>query len=184
MTELNTLDSTTATPQKLDTWHIEQKGERKGPYSQTQVAEMIRSNQLTRDSLCWRPGTAGWTPLSGTSFSSHFDHEPPPLTGAAVSNGLVWTLAFAPLIGEFIAGLFAGATHSSINKFWWVTLALNIGLSLLDERKLKAAGHDTKKMGGAWIVPVYLYKRSQVLKHNLAYFIVWVACFVAMLVLG
>ena len=62
MTELNTLDSTTATPQKPDTWHIEQKGERKGPYSATQVAEMIRSNQLTRDSLCWRPGTPDWTP--------------------------------------------------------------------------------------------------------------------------
>jgi len=52
----------------------------------------------------------------------------------------------------------------------------------MDERKLKAAGHDTKKMGGAWLVPVYLYKRARVLKHNLAYFIVWVVCFVAILV--
>ena len=91
-------------------------------------------------------------------------------------------LAFAPLIGEFIAGLLGGLTKSSMDKFWWVTLALNIGLSLLDERKLKAAGHDTKAMGGAWLVPVYLYKRAQVLKHNLAYFIVWVVCFVAILV--
>ena len=181
MTELNTLDSITATPQKPEAWHIEQKGERKGPFSAAQVTDMIRSNQLTRDSLCWRPGTADWTPLSSTAFASHFDHEPPPLTGAAVSNGLVWTLAFAPLIGEFIAGLFAGASRSSINNFWWVTLTLNIGLSLLDERKLKAAGHDTKKMGGAWIVPVYLYKRSQVLKQSLAYFIVWVVCFVGIL---
>lgn len=181
MTELNTSDSITAAPDKPEAWHIEQKGERKGPFTAAQVTDMIRSNQLTRDSLSWRPGVADWTPLSNTSFSSNFDHEPPPLTGAAVSNGLVWTLAFAPLIGEFIAGFFAGAFNSSINKFWWVTLALNIGLSLLDERKLKAAGHDTEKMGGAWIVPVYLYKRSQVLKQNLAYFIVWVVCFVAML---
>ena len=181
MTELNTLDSITATPQKPEAWHIEQKGERKGPFSAAQVTDMIRSNQLTRDSLSWRPGSADWTPLSSTAFSTHFDHEPPPLTGAAVSNGLVWTLAFAPLIGEFIAGLFAGASRSSINNFWWVTLALNIGLSLLDERKLKAAGHDTKKMGGAWIVPVYLYKRSQVLKQSLAYFIVWVVCFIGIL---
>ena len=181
MTAPNTLDDTTASSQKPETWHVEQKGERKGPFSTVQVTEMIRSKQLTRDSLCWWTGEVNWTPLYSTAFSSHFDHEPPPLTGAAVSNGLVWTLAFAPLIGEFIAGLFAGASRSSINNFWWVTLALNIGLSLLDERKLKAAGHDTKKMGGAWIVPVYLYKRSQVLKQNLAYFIVWVVCFVVML---
>ena len=181
MTELNALDSTTSTPQKPETWHIEQKGERRGPLSVAQVAEMIRSNQLTRESLSWRPGTADWTPLSNTAFATHFDHEPPPLTGAAVSNGLIWTLAFAPLIGEFIAGVLAALAHTSINKFWWVTLALNIGLSLLDERKLRAAGHDTKKMGGAWFVPVYLYKRSQVLKQNLAYFIVWVVCCVVIL---
>ena len=56
MTALNTLDSTTATPQKPDTWHVEQKGERKGPFSAAQVTEMIRSKQLTRDSLCWRTG--------------------------------------------------------------------------------------------------------------------------------
>jgi GYF domain 2 len=181
MTELNPSSQAAQNAPISDTWHVEQNGTRKGPFSATQIADLISSSQLTRDSLCWRPGTAGWTPLSSTSFASKFDHEPPPLTGAAVSNGLVWTLAFAPLIGEFIAGMLAGASRTTIGKFWWVTLALNIGLSLLDERKLKAAGHDTKKMGGAWLVPVYLYKRSQVLKQNLAYFIVWVVCFLAML---
>ena len=33
-------------------------------------------------------------------------------------------------------------------------------------KESKKAGHDTSKMGSAWIVPVYLYKRAHVLKQN------------------
>jgi len=31
-------------------------------------------------------------------------------------------------------------------------------------------------------VPVYLYQRSQALKQNLAYFIVWIVCFLLIVV--
>ena len=183
----NMTDTTFATDKQSKitapgTWHVEQDGARKGPFTTEQVLAMIDAKQITRDSMSWKPGDAAWTPLAATSFAEHFNLEPPPLPGAAVPNGLVWVLAFAPLIGQFLAGLFAGVAQSSIDAFWWVTLALNVALSLMDERKLKAAGHDTKRMGGAWLVPVYLYKRSRVLKHNLAYFIVWVLCFIAILV--
>lgn len=58
-----------------------------------------------------------------------------------------------------------------------ITLLLNVGLSMQDERNLKKAGHDTEKMGGAWLVPVYMFKRAQILKQNNAYFIVWVVLF-------
>lgn len=177
---MNDINPPTATASSTDTgtWHVEQNGKRTGPFTTPQVQAMIAAKQLTRDSLTWRPGEAAWTPLHQTPLASSFADEPPPLTGAAIPNGLVWVLAFAPLIGEFTAGLIAGITNTDIDSYWWVTLALNIVLSLMDERRLKAAGHDTKKMGGAWLVPVYLYKRSRVLKHNLAYFIVWVVCFV------
>ena len=179
MNEMNpAATNSTAATTPPTTWYVERGGERTGPLSTTQVQQMIDSKLLTRESLSWQQGQPDWKTLASTEFASAFSHEPPPLTGAAVPNTIVWVLAFAPLIGEFLAGLFAGLFKLNMHSLWWITLALNIVLSLLDERKLKAAGHDTKRLGSAWLVPVYLYKRAQALKHNLAYFIVWVACFV------
>ena len=67
--------------------------------------------------------------------------------------------------------------------FIFITLILNIALSFLDEKRLKKAGTDTSTFGGwVWLVPVYLYQRSQALKQNLAYFIVWVVCFLLIVV--
>ena len=106
----------------------------------------------------------------------------PPLTGTSVKNGMVWTLAFAPAIGQLCEG-FVGSIIGMqyFEKLWFITVLLNIGLSLADERVLKKAGHDTSKMGSAWIVPVYLYKRAHVLKQNLAYFITWIVVFALVL---
>lgn len=166
------------------TWHVEVRGERKGPMSASQVRGLVQSGQLTRDSLAWQPGAADWQPLhSVPAFAQEFHAVPPPLSGKAIPNGIVWTLAFAPLIGQFIGGLFAYSVKAHPDSFWWITLLLNIGLSLSDEKKLKAAGHDTKQMGSAWIVPVYLYKRATILKQPLSYFIAWCVCFVLSLVL-
>ena len=103
---------------------------------------------------------------------------PPPLVGSAVSNGYVWVLAFAPLIGAFAKALLWSATGIPASNFWWVTLALNIALCIADEKQLKAAGYDTSLAGPAWLVPIYLYKRAAMLKQNNAYMIVWVVCFV------
>lgn len=99
-------------------------------------------------------------------------------SGEKVNNTLVWILAFAPLLGVFLAGVLAGATGRSINSFWWTTLVLNVGISMADERMLKKAGHPTDRMGGAWLVPVYLYKRAKVLGQGNACFIVWIVLFV------
>ena len=67
--------------------------------------------------------------------------------------------------------------------FIYITLILNIALSFLDEKRLKQAGTDTSTFGGwVWLVPVYLYQRSQALKQNLAYFIVWIVCFLLIVV--
>ena len=182
MTNTNSAQFNTDTPPR--TWHVEIAGTRQGPMSADQVRQFIASGKLNRKSLAWYTGAPDWQPLSSTEFAAAFADTPPPLSGSAIPNGLVWTLAFAPLIGAFLGGLLAGMMRMSPNSFWWVTLVLNIGLSLADEKRLKAAGHDTVKMGAAWIVPVYLYKRAQVLSQSLSYFYAWVICFVVSLVLG
>lgn len=110
------------------------------------------------------------------------------LPGVAVDNGVVWVLAFAPLIGYLLEYTIAYAVNSNEwraeaamrnNSYWFITLLLNIGLSFLDEKRLEKAGCDTTKFKSmVFVVPVYLYQRAQALHHNLAYFTTWVVCFV------
>ena len=110
--------------------------------------------------------------------------------GIQVSNVLIWFLAFAPLIGFFleyvIAGMFLGERKGiravENGSFFWVTIVLNITLSIWDEKRVNAAGCDTSSFKWAnWLVPVYLFKRAQVLKQNQATFIIWLICFVLIL---
>ena len=62
-------------------------------------------------------------------------------------------------------------------------MGLNLFLSVLDERRLRKAGHDTEDFKGwVWLVPVYLYQRAKATRQNLAYFMVWIACFAVVLV--
>jgi hypothetical protein len=158
-------------------WHYEMNGSRIGPVSETEISDLISANKLGRRSFVWRKGMSEWVALDTTAFGARFANEPPPLTGAAVSNTLVWWLAFGPLVGAFCAGVLSGATGKSLDKFWWVTLVLNIALSIADEKKLKQAGHKTDQMGPSFIVPVYLYKRAKILHQSNSYFIVWVVLF-------
>jgi hypothetical protein len=103
---------------------------------------------------------------------------------------VVWILAFAPIIGLLIKSFLVGATADDpanidvldvlrSGEFWYVTLILNIGLSMLDLKRLKQAGVDTKSFGKlVCIVPVYLWKRAKSLEQGPAYFWVWLAAFV------
>lgn len=82
------------------------------------------------------------------------------------------------MINYILELLIADVAEISANSLWFVTLALNIVFSSLDEKWLQKAGHDTSRMGSSWIVPVYLFKRSRILKQSSAYFVVWIVCIV------
>ena len=45
-------------------------------------------------------------------------------------------------------------------------------------KKLVQDGIDTEKMGSSWLIPVYLYKRAEILNHSPVYLWVWIATFV------
>ena len=125
-----------------------------------------------------------WETILNSKFADlvRDPNAPPPLTGEAVDNTIIWVLAFAPLIGVILEGFFSGLTGIPETALWFITLMLNVILGYADEKKLKAAGHDTSKMGAAWLVPVYLFKRAKILKHNYAYFIVWCVLFGLLLI--
>lgn len=132
--------------------------------------------------------TAPNCPQCGAAQQKPADAPP---SGKAADNGVVWVLAFAPLIGYLLEYVVAYLVNNSewsaevamrSKSYWYITLLLNIGLSFLDEKRLEHAGCDTSKFKGmVWLVPVYLYQRAQALHHNLAYFIVWLVCFALIL---
>ncbi|MCE5227845.1 MAG: DUF4339 domain-containing protein [Porphyromonadaceae bacterium] len=165
-------------------WHYSTDGHRFGPVQESKIIELIEQKSINEQSLVWNKSMPDWQNILTSKFADlvRDPNAPPPLTGVAVNNTIIWVLAFAPIIGVFLEGLFSGMTGISQASLWFVTLFLNIILGYMDEKKLKNAGHDTSKMGSVWLVPVYLFKRAKILKHNYAYFIVWCVLFGLLLI--
>jgi hypothetical protein len=170
-------------------WFYQEDGHRKGPVTEVFIIGLIKAAKITYGSLVWKSGFPEWLKVEDTELRAHLEKvSPPPITGKHVNNTIVWILAFAPMIGLFLEAFLAYAFSSSDgaakaalgdNKYWFITLALNIGLSYVDENRLGRAGYDTSKFKGmTWLVPVYLFKRAKALNQSLGYFIVWLVCFV------
>jgi hypothetical protein len=59
-----------------------------------------------------------------------------------------------------------------------VFFALNTVICLVDDRRLKRAGHTAPFVGWAFPVPVYLFIRASRTKQRPDYAYVWILCFV------
>lgn len=178
--------------EEVVTWFYEENGSQKGGAKEEEIISLIEKGKITYGTSVWKAGLPDWIKVEDTELRKYLAKvSPPPLKGDKVNNTVVWILAFAPLIGSFIEGFIAGMIYenpyridSAISnaEFWYITVILNITLSILDERKLKSAGQDTSKFKGwVWLVPVYLYQRSKMLNQNIAYFVVWLVCFFIMM---
>src|SRR5690606_28139671 len=153
---------------------------------------LIQSGKLRQDSNVWKKGFVRWVKVKDTTLRIHLDKLIPSLlTRQHLSNKLVWELPLAPALRLFAESFVAMLVYGdedwamdavSDGKFFYITIALNILLSVLDEKRLQKAGHNTSAFKGwVWLVPVYLYQRTRQLKQSLAYFIVWIVCFVLVL---
>ncbi len=156
-----------------DKWHYELNGKRQGEVSFIEISGLIKNCTLDSESLVWKKGFSDWKRISETELSDLIpSDEPPPLTGNKVSNFFIWLLAFAPIIGSIIEGEFF--TNGSL-LFWFI---LNSSLAVLDDIKLKRAGHKTNNLVWAiLLVPVYLWKRATLTKQSKSYFWVWIISF-------
>lgn len=177
----------------MSTWHYEQDCQRLGPISIPEIETLIRANAINGQTLVWAPGLPEWVALSQTELRSCLVHSqvPPALPSTKISSVAVGVLCVAPLIGLMLEAMLAGAMASNeftvkyevaaalqSNKYWYVTLLLNVGLSLLDNNRLKKAGVNTDAFGKfAFIVPVYLWKRAKSLQRGMAFFWIWMVTF-------
>ncbi|KHK59005.1 hypothetical protein PI87_02860 [Ralstonia sp. A12] len=171
-------------------WYYEKNGQRLGGLPEAEVVGLIAQHALTAETLVWKQGLATWTPLAQTELAAHLASAdlPPTLPATHVSNLVVWFIAAAPLIGSFLQGVLAYVVAGNewmaqralaSGRYWWVTVLLNVGLCIVDERRLKVAGVDTSTFGKlVFIVPVYLWKRATSLKQRPAYFWTWIGVFV------
>lgn len=171
------------------TWYYETNGKRLGPISETEIVDLITNGTLNAESAVWKRGMKDWEKLEDSELKQFlYKNTPPPLRGSAVKNSIVWFLAFAPIIGKVFESWIAYSVNDSelvaemayrSNKYFWVTLILNVGLCYLDSKRLAKAGHDTSAFGAwAFVVPVYLFKRAKALRQSPAYFWVWLVAFI------
>lgn len=178
----------------MSDWLYENNGQRQPLPAEAELQSLIEQGKIHGQTLVWKPGLPDWLPLQNTMLVSLLSQRqtPPPLPAKSINQTWIWILAFAPLIGLMLEAMVAGMRASSsytvnyevaralkTNQYWYITLILNVGLSLWDEKRLALAGIDTSSFGKtAFIVPVYLWKRAKALRQGPAYFWVWVATFV------
>ena len=99
---------------------IHKNGQQLGPFSEAQVAEMLRSGKLGHEDLAWAPDMPDWKPLSSFSiFQTQSNQLPPPISGISNAPSAVvkkneplsiWSLVLGiiSLVGCAFGGFLAG----------------------------------------------------------------------------
>ena len=176
-------------------WFYEDKKQRHGPVSSDEIRELINTGAIGYGNMVWTNGYPDWVKIENSELKEVlFGVAPPPLRGDSVSNAMVWIIAVLPVAGEFLRGMILGATHSNIyelnlalasGQLWYLTLVLNTIFCIADGFALKKAAIDVNKfiLWAFFLVPVYLFKRARYLHQSLAYFWVWIVCFVLAIIL-
>jgi hypothetical protein len=178
-----------------NTWHYEWGGQRLGPFTESQVQDLIAKGSLSRGTLVWRAGLDAWTPIESTELGEQLKRNtPPPLDGARVNNNVVWLLALSPVLISmlrYVVALMATGGNETRadrlmeqNAYWVLGPVISIALCYWDVSVLKKAGVNTQQLGQVWLVPVYLFKRAKALAQSPAYAWVWIGLFVLGLLAG
>ncbi len=63
-------------------WHVAEGGESVGPFAPAQMAQAIGAGRVTRETLVWCAGMAGWIAASDVDgLAGYFAPQPPPIPG-------------------------------------------------------------------------------------------------------
>src|SRR5262245_27745555 len=82
-------------PNQTIMWHFQKDGTAKGPFNQTQIGELIRSGDVTPQTLVWTEGMEHWSAAENTNLANWFRQVPPPITKIALSPAAAATAAAA-----------------------------------------------------------------------------------------
>jgi hypothetical protein len=97
-----------------------------------------------------------------------------------VDNSFGWLLTFAPLLILLVdAALLLSGAVEVYGYGFWIAVAVNIVLAVLDSRLLNSRGYDVSTGLAVFLVPVYLVQRARATEQTYAMPAVWAAVFVA-----
>ena len=164
----------------MTTWHYVEHGAQVGPLTMDEMKDAIKNKKVTASTKVW-PGEGDWIHASETLLSEFFYNRetttPPPLASEDIDNRFMCILVAVPIAGVII-DLIAGAT------LFLPSIIANIVLCMLDEKKLKAAGHTAPAHWSIFIVPIYIWKRATLLNQKKHYFSAWVTAFIISIILS
>lgn len=161
-------------------WYYAKRGEQVGPISLQEMQALVGSGMISTATKVWN-GEGDWQSAKDTELAGLFTpaaaNVPPPLSGTDIDNRYIWAVVAVPVVGviiELVAGM----------ELVWLYIAANIACCVLDEHKLNAAGHKSPTNWMVFLVPVYLWKRAELLGQKKHYFWAWIAAFALSILIG
>lgn len=177
-----------------DGWFYVDNSVRKGPVSSSVFKALLTKGGISADTQVWRKGMTDWKTLRESDLGELVVAIPPAVSSEHIGNGLVWIIAFAPLLfGVIDASLIqdnerrlawtlaTGKVHSlSHGVPWQLPYLTNIVFGWFDERRLRRAGQSSRWMMAAFVLlmPVYLFARAKKLKQRPSYAVTWIVTFI------
>ena len=161
-------------------WYYMKGSERVGPMSETVLPQLIRSREITKDTMVWRTGLDNWIRADETEINELFSLIPVESSSVPViassdelSDKWLWALAMV----QFLSIMF-------LNRLGFlgtvIIVILNCIFITLDEKELKKNGYEPQKWLwlGVVLVPLYLFVRAAKTNRKWGPGILWCVLFV------
>ena len=154
-------------------WFCLLDGAKKGPYTESQVVDLLKSGSITGETLVWRSGFEDWKKLADTELHMQLQDVVPPVPSSAISDKWLWCLATVPL---FVSWIVEAAFPESGKAGMIVCIILNCIFLCLDVELLKKGGRQAESWLwlGLLIVPLYLGVRANRTNKNWLPLIAWI----------
>ena len=180
----------------IEEWFYFERNNRAGPISEEKLKDLFNQKKLTGNTQVWKAGLDGWIPLAKSGIAGIAATQmPPPISENLISNSIVWTIAFLPLVFLFanvvwltlLCDPLSAQLYYETGKRLFGIIEQTVIYSVLcisDQRRLKKAGYDVDKLFPvAFVLPVYLFMRASALKQTPYYGFVWLVCFLVVMII-
>lgn len=167
-----------------DDWYFVTPLGRNGPVNFEFLQYLASAGQISNDTKIWKAGFQDWVKFSlyKENPEASTPPEPPAIPEKPLNNSYIWILAFAPAWGTVIQIITTevrmAISHKTLDYYsqmWWIVIAVNIFVSYIDLRQIKAAASCVEKIN-VWLcllVPLYIYRRDSIAHEGLRRLWVW-----------
>jgi GYF domain 2 len=166
-------------------WYYKKRDARIGPVAEEELIKLFRSREIGRSTLVSSTqndqSQPEWRLFWASGILSPEELTPPPLRPSFASDRYAWLIAIFPLLismGDLIRiALMKGATYEP--AIILVSLFCYGLLAWLDQNKLLELGYtdaeDRLSVWWALLIPVYLWKRANIVRQSKWQVWFWVA---------